>query len=139
MTLPIPTANQPIDYDFINAITNEINRISTEVAGLNQNSTSSINGKEIRQSNLVFFGTDVQVQSPGTATYSEITVPFNGVSFKDAPLVTATAKTDLKTVTFTIGVKNITNKGCNLNIIWGPTKPTSTTTISVLAVGQRAI
>jgi len=139
MTLPIPTANQPIDYDFINAITVEINRIAGEVAGLNKNSTSQINGNAISQSRLVIFGANVQVLAPpSSATYSEVNVPFNGVSFKDVPIVTSTAKTNATTITFTITATNVTNKGCNLNIIWGPTKPTNPITISVLAIGERA-
>jgi hypothetical protein len=138
MTLPIPTANQPIDYDFINAITLEINRIAGEVAGLNKNSTSQINGNAISQSRIVMFGAEVQVLAPGTAAYSEVNVPFNGVSFKNAPIVTSTAKTNATTLTFTITATNVTSKGCNLNVIWGPTKPTNPITISVLAIGERA-
>jgi hypothetical protein len=60
------------------------------------------------------------------------------VSFKNPPIVTATAQTGFTKITFTITATNITNKGCKLNVIWGPIKPTTTMTIAVLAVGQRA-
>lgn len=140
MTLPIPTANQPIDYNFINTLVNEFNAISTEVAALNKNSTSRINGKTINQSSIVVFGADVQVLAPGTtATYSETTVSFEGMSFNTIPVVTATAKTDFNSITFSIGVSNVTKSGCKLSVTWGPKRPETPMTVSVLAIGERAV
>jgi hypothetical protein len=140
MTLPLPTANQPIDYDFINTLINEVNKISQDVSSLNQSSKSSIKGNQIRQSDMVFFGVEVQIPKPAaTETYSEVRVPFEGVSFRDAPIVTSTAKTAANNLNFTITVDSVSSKACNLNIIWGTVKPSTTITISVLAAGQRAI
>lgn len=140
MTLPLPTANQPIDYDFINTITKEINKISEKVSSLNQSSQSLINGKQVVQSDVVIFGTEVQIPKPSTTQdFSEIRIAFTGVSFKDAPIVTSTAKTAAKNLNFTIAVESVSSKACNLNIIWGTNKPSTSITISVLAIGQRAL
>jgi hypothetical protein len=140
MTLPLPTANQPIDYDFINTLINEVNKISQDVSSLNQSSKSSIKGNQIRQSDMVFFGVEVQIPKPAqNVKYSEVRIPFDGVSFRDAPIVTSTAKTAAKTLNFTISVESVSSKACNLNIIWAASPPEGTITISVLAAGQRAI
>ncbi len=138
MALPIPAANQPIDYDFINTIVSEITRIDGLVSSLSYNTQSSINGKTIKPNEVVVFGTKITFPGPGSATFSEQIVNFAGVSFKEEPIVTVTANTGNKNSSWVVAVDSVTSQGCVVRIIWGTNKPTGNTTFALLAVGQRA-
>ena len=142
MPLPIPSQNQPIDYDFINTIATEFNNMEKKVSSLVYNTQTSIDGKTMTPNDVVFWADTIEVENTSsTSKFITTQVVFNNVSFKNPPIVTATCATVLSGTTITLTAYDILTGGCKINVIF-ETKPSTTAlpklAINVIAIGQRA-
>lgn len=142
MPLPIPSQNQPIDYDFINTIATEFNNMEKKVSSLVYNTQTSIDGKTMTPNDVVFWADTIEIENPsGTSKYITAQVVFSGVSFKNPPIVTATPATQLSGTTVTLTIYDISTAGCRINAVFASTPTTAALpklAINVIAIGQRA-
>lgn len=142
MPIQIPSQNQPIDYDFINTIATEFNKLDQYVSNLVYNTQSSIDGSSMTPNDVVIWADNIEIDNTtGTAKAINKQVVFNGVSFKNPPIVTATCTTQISGTTITLTAYDIKTGGCQINAIF-ESKPSTTAlpklAINIIAVGQRA-
>ena len=113
-----------------------------KVSSLVYNTQTSIDGKTMTPNDVVFWADTIEVENTSSnSKFITAQVVFNGVSFKNPPIVTATPTTQLSGTTVTLTVYDILTGGCKINAVF-ETKPSTTNlpklAINIIAIGQRA-
>ena len=142
-TVQMPSTNQPIDYDFINQLVNQVNSHDNFISQTSTNVTSSILGGDIVSSKLKFYAVQLSIPSDGKAVANTtVSVPTAGLTgFLNPPIIVATAnsKDSASLAGCTVIVSNVTASNYNLSVRWLESKASGVDMfINVLAIGSIA-
>jgi len=141
-TIQMPGTNQPIDYDFINQLVNQVNLHDASLALTSTNATSTILEQTNISNKLKTFATNVSIPATSCTTGTTTFVPTPAFAgFSNTPIVVATASTKDSSAAAgcTIFISEVTATGCVVNIRWLETKTSGVQmSINLLAIGPTA-
>jgi len=141
--IPIPSTNQPIDYDFLNTIVQTINYLSDANAIDNATSISAIFNQTVASNKVKVLALTNNVVSETKSqpnVMATVQISFGSTTFKGNPFVVATPRA-VNSANFagcSYFISNLSSSGCTINIKWLVEKSSINMFFDVLAIGVPA-
>lgn len=148
MSIEVPQRGQPIDYNYIYKIVDQINNLTASVASRSVNSqfnNALNNATTVRTSNMIFDAGyyDVTKLSIADTTTSEKTVTYTFTAqFKYPPIVTVTPvaqDSQPASKNVSVVVTSVSNQTATITVRFNSTVTNANVGLNIIAIGVPAI